>query len=56
MGQLAGKRQAIMIMSEAPKFLINLLADINNKAYGIFMNLPMSSGQSHFQNGSHNEV
>ena len=39
-----------MMMSEAPKCLINLLAEINN------MNLRMSSQQPSYQNGSHNEV
>ena len=49
-------RQAIMMMSGAPKFLINLLAAFINKSHGIFMNLRMSSLQPHFQNGSLNEV
>ena len=39
-----------MMMSEVPKCLINLLAEISN------MNLLMSSQQPSYQNGPHNEV
>ena len=44
------------MMSEALRFLINLLDEMSNKSHGIFMKLRMSLRQPHFQDCSHNEV